>query len=164
MEGKSEIHKLQAENIEVRVDGYWLRHYAADFLGAANTFEAPRSRFSPIPCYLICHSIELSLKSFLFTAGFKKKDRKRLNHDLVRALNAAEDNGLVNYIEIPSIERDAIYKANELYSKKEFEYFESLATIYDPHDFDIGVLASFARRLLDSIESPVYASLYKSDP
>lgn len=155
---------LHAEDIEVHVDGYWLRHYAADFLGAANTFEAPKNRFSPIPYYLICHSIELSLKSFLFTAGFKKKDRRRLNHDLIRALSAAEDNGLGNYLEISSIERDAVYKANELYLKKEFEYVETLATIYDSHDLDIGVLASFARRLLDSIESSVCASIYKSAP
>jgi hypothetical protein len=95
----------------------------------------------------------------LYTAGFKKKDQKKLNHDLVKALNVAEDNGLNAHIVIEASERDALEKANRLYPKKEFEYFESLQTIYDPHDFDLEVLASFAQRLLDAIESPVRDSI-----
>jgi hypothetical protein len=97
----------------------------------------------------------------LYTAGFKKKDQKKLNHDLVKALNVAEDNGLNAHIVIEASERDALEKANRLYPKKEFEYFESLQTIYDPHDFDLEVLASFAQRLLDAIESPVRDSIYE---
>ncbi len=85
---------LQVSNVVVRVDGHWLRNYAADFLAAAEAFQAPEHRFSPVRYYLICHSIELSLKAFLVTAGYKKKDRKRLNHDVVKALEAAEGNGL----------------------------------------------------------------------
>ena len=158
---KRTVHALKAENIEIRVDGYWLRHYATDFLSAAKSFEVPENRFSPIPYYLICHSIELSLKSFLFTAGFKKKDRKKLNHDLVKALKVAEENGLNTHLEIETNERGALEKANRLYPKKEFEYFESLQTIYDPHDFDLEVLASFAQRLLDAIENPVRDSIYE---
>ena len=160
MEEESTVHELHAESIEVRVDGYWLRHYAEDFLSAAITFETPENRFSPIPYYLICHSIELSLKSYLFTAGYSKKDFKKLSHDLVRALRATQDNGIEKYIEISSTEEEAVIKANQLYPKKEFEYFESLETIYDPHDFDIEVLESFAKRLIESIESPVYGSIY----
>jgi len=163
MKGKRTVHALTAENIEIRVDGYWLRHYATDFLSAAKSFKVPENRFSPIPYYLICHSIELSLKSFMFTAGFKQKDRKKLNHDLEKALKAAEDNGLGVHLEITQIERETLQKANELYPKKEFEYFESLETIYDPHDFDLEVLESLARRLVDSIEIPVKASIYMSE-
>lgn len=161
MDEKRTVHELKAENITIRVDGYWLRHYATDFLSAAKSFEVPENRFSPIPYYLTCHSIELSLKSFLYTAGFKKKDQKKLNHDLVKALNVAEDNGLNAHIVIEASERDALEKANRLYPKKEFEYFERLQTIYDPHDFDLEVLASFAQRLLDAIESPVRDSIYE---
>jgi hypothetical protein len=153
---------LQVQDIEVDVSGYWLRLYAIDFLSAAQAFEMPKNRFSPVRYYLICHSIELSLKSFLFsTAGFKKKDRKKLNHDLEKALDAAENKGLCDHLEVTSNDRDTLQKANKLYSKKEFEYFESLETIYDPHDFDLDVLASFAQRLLDAIESPTMVSIYK---
>jgi hypothetical protein len=156
---ESKVHILQINNIVAHVDGYWMRHYATDFLAAAKAFVAPKNRFSPVPYYLICHSIELSLKSFLFSAGFKRKDRKKLNHNLEEALKAAEDKGLGTHIEITPLDRDALNKINKLYPKKEFEYFESLETIYDPHDFDLEVIASFAQRLLDAIESPVRASI-----
>ena len=152
-------HILQASDVVAHVDGYWLRHYAGDFLAAAQMFASPKNRFSPVPYYLICHSIELSLKSFLFSAGFKKKDRKKLNHDLENALCSAEDNGLSAHLEITPNDRGVLRKANRLYQKKEFEYFESLETIHDPHDFELDALASFARRLFDAIEGPVRASI-----
>lgn len=152
---------LQISNAVVRVDGYWLRHYAGDFLAAAKDFKPPVNRFSPVPYYLICHSIELSLKSFLFTAGFKKADRRRLNHDLEKALRAAENNGLSTHIQLTADERGLLHKANRLYPKKEFEYFESLETIYDPHDFELDALASLARKLFEAIEPPVTGSIFE---
>ena len=152
---------LQINSVVAHVDGYWLRHYASDFLAAAQSFEPPKNRFSPVRYYLVCHSIELSLKSFLFSAGFKKKDRKKLNHDLEKALDAAENNGIGKHIEITSNEREIIRKANRLYPKKEFEYFESLATIYDPHDFNLDCLELFAGRLIEAIEAPIKSSIYE---
>lgn len=152
---------LQGSNTVVRVDGYWLRHYAGDFLAAAKDFKPPVNRFSPVPYYLICHSIELSLKSFLFSAGFKKADRRRLNHDLERALQAAEYNGLSTHLQATADDRKLILRANRLYSKKEFEYFESLETIYDPRDFELDALASFAHKLFEAIEAPVMGSIFE---
>lgn len=150
---------LQPANVVAHVDGHWLRRYAEDFLAAAQAFQAPTNRFSPVRYYLICHSIELALKAFLFTAGYKKKDRKKLNHDLVKALSAAEDSGLSQYFEITQQERESIEKANKLYPKKEFEYFESLETIYDPHEFDLDVLDELAQRLIEKIEEPIKATI-----
>lgn len=161
MKEDGDQHFLQVNDVVVHVDGYWLRHYAGDFLAAAKVFEPPENRFSPVPYYLICHSIELSLKSFLFSAGFKRRDRKRLNHDLEKALSSAEDSGLSAHLEITSNDREVLRKANRLYPKKEFEYFESLETIYDPHDFELDSLASFALRLFEAIEGPVRASIFE---
>jgi hypothetical protein len=154
-------HMLQAKDVVAHVDGHWLRNYARDFLSAAQTFDPPKNRFSPVPYYLICHSVELSLKAFLFSAGFKKNDRKRLNHDLEKALRAAEANGLSAHLEITSNDRELFQKANRLYPKKEFEYFESLETIYDPHNFELEALESFALRLYEAIEDPVAASVFE---
>lgn len=153
---------MRIKNEVQHVDAYWLRHYAGDFLDAADAFEPPKNRFSPVPYFLICRSIELSLKSFLFTVGFNWKERKSLNHDLENALSSAEDNGLSTYIEITSDDRDVLRKANRLYPKKEFEYFESLETVYDPHDFDLNTLESFARRLFEAIENRVKASVFET--
>jgi hypothetical protein len=153
--------QLVAEDVTVQVDGYWLRHYATDFLSAARSFVEPENkRFSPVRYYLICHSIELSLKAYLFTSGYKKKDRKKLNHNIELALSVAEQNGIEEHISITKEERDAVKKANKLYPKKEFEYFESLETIYDPHDFDLDALDSLAERLIKSIEKPIMDTMY----
>ena len=143
----------------LHVDAHWLRHYAGDFLAAAQAFESPANRFSPVPCYLLGHSIELSLKAFLFTVGFNRSDRKKLNHDLELALRLAEDEGLGAHLEITLDDREVLRGASRLYSKKEFEYFESLETVYDPLDFDPQALASFATRLFDAIEGPVSDSV-----
>lgn len=161
MEREGINYSLQAEGITARVDGYWLRHYAGDFLAAAKAFDPPENRFSPVPYYLICHSIELSLKSFLFSAGFNRSDRKKLNHDLEEALCSAERNGLSSHLEITLNDREVLRKANRLYAKKEFEYFESLETIYDPLDFERDELATFALRLFEAIEYPVRASIIR---
>lgn len=152
---------LQPSNTVAHVDGHWLRRYAEDFLAAARAFQAPKNRFSPVRYYLICHSIELALKAYLFTAGYKKKDRKKLNHDLVKALSAAESHGLAEHFQITHKERVSVEKANRLYPKKEFEYFESLETIYDPHDFDLDVLDQIAERLIEKIEGPIKATIFE---
>jgi hypothetical protein len=152
---------LQVSDIVMRVDGHWLRNYAGDFLNAAKHFVPPSNRFSPVQYYLVCHSIELSLKAFLFSAGFNKAARKSLNHNLETAINEAEANGLSAHLQVSAKERDLIRRANRLYPKKEFEYFESLETIYDPHDFQLDELTCFAQTLFEAIEAPVRASVLK---
>ena len=152
---------LQISSTVMRVDGYWLRNYAGDFLKGARDFVPPVDRFSPLPYYLVCHSIELSLKAFLFSAGFNKAARKALNHNLEKAISAAEANGINAYLQVSAKDRDLIVKANRLYPKKEFEYFESLETIYDPHNFQLEDLTAFAHRLFEAIEAPVRASVLK---
>lgn len=152
---------LQASNTVAHVDGYWLRHYAGDFLDAATDFSPPANRFSPVQYYLVCHSIELSLKAFLFSAGFNKAARRALNHNLESALKKAEANGLSAHLQLSPDDRDLIRKANSLYPKKEFEYFERLETIYDPLEFKLEALTSFARKLFEAIELPLGASILK---
>lgn len=152
---------LKVNNTVMQLDAYWLRHYAGDYLSAAQQFSPPSNRFSPVRHYLICHSIELSLKSFLFTVGLRKADRKKLNHSLEKALATAEAHGIGSHVSVSKQDRDQIVRVNGLYSAKEFEYFESLAMIFDPLPFDPIALESFAERLYQGIEGPVRASAIK---
>lgn len=57
-----------------------LHRYANEFLGAAERFKPQDAGFTPVPYYLVCRSIELSLKSYLLTRGLKRSD---LNRDRV---------------------------------------------------------------------------------
>lgn len=152
---------LQPASTVIQLDAYWLRHYAGDYLSAAQQFSPPPNRFSPVRHYLICHSIELSLKSFLFTAGLKRDGRKKLSHDLEKALAAAEAHGIGSHVSVSEDDREQIIKVSDLYSGKEFEYFESLEMIFDPLPFDPVAIESFATRLYQGIEVPVRASTIK---
>ncbi|HUG98257.1 MAG TPA: hypothetical protein VMQ83_03695 [Gammaproteobacteria bacterium] len=154
-------HRLEAVGIEADVGGYWLWKYATDFLAAAKSFENLSHRFSPVPYYLVCRSIELSLKAYLYSRGVARKGLKSLSHDLEEALSEAEAKSLSSHIQISPDERNALICANQLYRGKEFEYFESLRAVYDPHEFSLETLAAFAERLLFSVESPVRQAIIK---
>lgn len=154
-------HVLKVNDADIHVDAWWLWRYAGDFLAASASFEPPANRFSPVPCYLVCRSLELALKAFLFLAGFKKRQRKAIGHNLETALSKAEECGLGALLDITARDRELIREANRLYSNKEFEYFESLETVYDPLPFDLSELESFARRLIEAVESPVRKPVFE---
>jgi len=68
---------------------------------------------------------------------------------------------LAEHLKITHKERETVEKADRLYPKKEFEYFESLETIYDPHDFDLDVLDQIAQRLIEKIEGPIKVTIFE---
>ena len=69
---------LDTETGYIHATPYGFNIYAADFLDAAKQFKTSRP-FSPVPYYLLCHSIELSLKCFLLgkKAASKEELKKR---------------------------------------------------------------------------------------
>lgn len=73
-----ERSKPKTQVIEVRtahlfVSPLGFHFYASEFLDAARSAKRPE-HFSPVPYYLYCRSIELSLKSFLLCKGVPKDD------------------------------------------------------------------------------------------
>jgi len=63
--------------------------YARDFLSAFRSY-TPDKPFSPAKYYLICRSIELSLKSYLLLQNVPMKTVKnKLIHNLVKITNKA---------------------------------------------------------------------------
>lgn len=73
--------------------------------------------------YLIGHSIELALKSFLLQSGVSlDKLRNNYGHDLEQLICASCKNGIQTYFEISSSDIFSLQLLNELYCKKEFEY------------------------------------------
>ena len=159
---KPGTHDLQADSIVVRVDAHWLRNYASDFINAAKAPSAPKSRFSPVQYFLACRSIELSLKSLLMAFGATKSMlKKQIGHDLGKALDRINNLGISGVINLSSEEKQAIFAANSLYSKKAFEYFESLDLVYGPADIpDLSALLDIAERLVDAIAAPVRQSAF----
>ena len=97
--------------------------YASEFLDAARAAKRPE-HFSPVPYYLYCRSIELSLKAFLLCKGDLIDDlKKKLKHDLEKIWNRACKLGIRDIVDLSQGQQDCLRQANRYYQKKGFEYF-----------------------------------------
>jgi hypothetical protein len=108
----------------VRMDPVGFALYADQFLRAGQSVPGD-GKFSPVPYYLFCRSLELILKAFLLTKGHKISElENRYRHDLVRLWNAAREGGLAEAVTpLPDIASD-LAQANSYYHEKAFEYFD----------------------------------------
>jgi hypothetical protein len=133
-----------------------LLHYANEFFDcaiAADDEIGHRPGFeliAPIPVmYLIGHSIELCLKSYLMFRGVPLSDLKsnKYGHNLMKCLKKAEDLGLTEHIKLDDHERSALVVLNKLYSTKQLNYLVTGAK-----EFPVfGHLQMVNTKLLDAI-------------
>lgn len=124
--------------------------YATDFLNAHKSYKSPKP-FSPASYYLICRSLELSLKAYLLANGVTRKEirnQKQLGHNLEKILQKAIDLNLYSISPISVKQEKEIKKANSWYARKGFEYFE-LQNIVDGKETlpDLIVLVEIAEKL-----------------
>jgi len=129
--------------------------FATKFLEATK-FVNTTNKFSPVPYYLYCRAIELSLKAFLLTKGVSlKKLKKNLGHNLVKILSEAKSKSIEQIVLIIPEEEEEIRKANKYYNSKGFEYFQVInAAEGYPELPQLSILAELAKRLVNEIEQP----------
>jgi len=137
--------------------------YALEFARAAEDFQMIGD-FSPVPYFLYCRSIELSLKAFLLAKGVpvtKFKEKGGIRHKLEGALEEAESQGLLDIVEIPRHYKEELKKANYYYVKKDgFEYFESYEVFVRWDDLpSLKVLSEFASFLVAKVKKPCDESM-----
>ena len=114
--------KVKTAHIDMGPTGFII--YAQDFL---NSFKAyiPEKSFSPAKYYLICRSIELSLKSYLSIKNIPVKTIKHeLGHNLTKIFNRTKELDIKKVVVISKEEEVEIKKANYWYNRKGFEYFD----------------------------------------
>lgn len=99
--------------------------YAKEFLKAARVAKVPVGRYSPVPFYLYCRSIELALKAFLLERGVAIAELKgrTLGHDLEAVLSRAKTLGLDNHVKATTAQTRELWIANLHYKAKGFEYY-----------------------------------------
>jgi hypothetical protein len=102
--------------------------------------------------YLIGHSIELSLKSYLLHNGITEKDlRNKYGHNLIKAFDAAKDVGLCELIICDEFEIEVLGYLNTLYQSKQLNYIQT-----GGKQFPIfGPLQTLATKLLEGISKEV---------
>ena len=133
--------------------------YAEDFYSAGINWKSSQ-RYSPVPYFLFCRSIELGLKSFALTKGEKIKHlrSKKVGHDLIAVLNIAKKHSLSDFLETTTIEDTEIAKANQYYNDKGFEYFK-LKNLFNKTNLpDLEVLRNYAEKIITNIKQYTLSS------
>ncbi len=145
---------IKAPPMVLHISPLGFHRYASEFLRAAQGFKI-NDGFSPVPYYLICRSMELSLKAFLLAKGFPKRRLKERNlgHDLEKILKKAISMGLDKFFSLSPQHTEEIRKANKYYASKGFEYFEVIKAMTGYRNLpDISVLTDFATLLVTKLE------------
>ena len=108
---------------------------------------------APTPVlYLIGHSIELSLKSYLLHNGTEESElRTGYGHDLMKAFDSANSAGLSQFVDIVPDDVAVLRVLNGLYQSKELNYIKPGMKTFPSY----GPLEDFAKRLLVSVSNHV---------
>ncbi|SEI95179.1 hypothetical protein [Nitrosomonas eutropha] len=127
--------------------------YAEDFLNAYKSFKIDKP-FLPVKYYLICRSVELSLKSYLlFKSVSIKKVKCKFGHDLQKILKKSIELGIGAVEGITDEEQAEIEKANNWYNRKGFEYFDIQNTLESKDTLpNLSVVFNLADRLINSLK------------
>lgn len=142
---------LNCETAKINVSPTGFLVYATDFLNAYKSYKSANP-FSPASYYLVCRSLELSLKAYLLASGVTRqeiKNTRQLGHDIQKLLQKAISLKINSISPISSMQEQEIQKANGWYTRKGFEYFE-LQNIVDGEETlpDLGALVKVADQLI----------------
>ena len=111
--------------------GFW--SHSKEFLAAADVYRPVRGKdglgdsISLVAYYLIGHSIELSLKSYLYSKGYTEKTLrhpKKFGHNLSNLLAECRRRKLGREVKLTRYEIKAINVLSDTYKSKKFEYIE----------------------------------------
>ena len=102
----------------------------------------------PIPVmFLVAHSIELALKSYLRSKGAAINDLKGLGHNLARCWEKAVKNGIEQYVVLTEEDLDILKLIGRLHLSTELRYIRTGFKTFPV----FGSLEALARQLLDTI-------------
>jgi hypothetical protein len=94
-------------------------NWATQFLNCSRDLTPPPpDEFSPVSYYLLCHAIELEIKSRLSKTIDWKRLKKEYCHDLIKAYNALNLSDQI----LSDEDKDVLKKTNVIYKGKGFEY------------------------------------------
>lgn len=146
--------EISPGNNSTSVSPLFYLSFAVDYFNAHKAYSSGK-KFSPASHYLICRSIELSLKAFLLSSGYVIKDlRDNIGHDMEKLLKKSIRLHINLLCDFSEEQVKELIKANVWYSRKGFEYY-SLRNIEEGNNIlpDIKVLEKMAECLIENLES-----------
>ena len=152
---KKKTKVLKIETGVINISPFGFQYFASEFLNTAKSYPT-KDRFTPVPYYLYCRSLELSVKAFLLLKGKSKKFIKnKVGHDLLIGFKEAEKLNLGKLLQVKQSEKIELEKANEYYASKSFEYFDITKVMHGyPALPDLDILDSLAERLVENLYQP----------
>lgn len=134
---------LKAETGYINLSPVGFRLAARDYFKCYLDFEKP-GRFSVVPYFLCCRAIELALKAIHLETKKQAEIKLKYSHNLLAAYSdLPKDKQILSQEEV-----ELLKQANQIYSKKDFEYFNVVdaATGFERYP-DLGALAHLAQKL-----------------
>ncbi|ODB94077.1 hypothetical protein A3194_05300 [Candidatus Thiodiazotropha endoloripes] len=141
-----------------RLTPYIFWRHSDSFLSAAEKVLEPQDvsekSFKPlddnaiVAYYLVGHSIELSLKSYLYAKNYNKnKLRKKFGHDLSKLLQECKKRKIGREVKIKKNEAAAIDLLSVTYKSKKFEYLEYGSYSFPEYEFIFKVAKALSNGL-----------------
>ena len=128
--------------------------YAHEFMEAALAVDekignkAGFEIVAPLPVlYLVGHSIELSLKSYLLSQGVTLRELRHFGHNLHASFRKAKELGLLSHVHFTVPEEGAFEILDGLYSTKQLEYIVTGAKQFPM----FGLVEVFSAKLFNAV-------------
>jgi hypothetical protein len=122
---------------------------AREFLDAAHLVRRDKPVWFGPTYFLVCQSIELSLKGFLRGSGYSDKQLRRISHDLDQCVVEARAARIETYVSLSEADVAAIAAINNYYQSKDLQYSTGGYKSYPPPES----LLALAERLWESLRS-----------
>ena len=122
---------------------------AREFLDAAHLVRRKKPVWFAPTYFLVCQSIELSLKAFLRCSGYSNKQLRQLGHDLDACIAAARAAGVESHASLSEADVAAVGVINAYYHSKDLQYSMSGYKSYPPPES----LLALAERLWESLRT-----------
>lgn len=136
--------------------------YASSYKSAAEALMAQGTSELLVPTiYLLAHSLELALKSYLLSNGVAAKTlaNQPYRHDVARCLSEAEKHGLFASITLTIPQRDAIASASVIFNKKELNYFYEKSAVFPDMELLQSALHAVISAVFDRISEPYFREM-----
>ncbi len=122
---------------------------AREFLDAAHLVRREKPEWFAPTYFLVCQSMELSLKAYLRGSGYSDNQLRRLGHDLDASVAAARAAGVESHVRLNEADMAAVAMINAYYHSKDLQYSTSGYKSYPPPD----MLLALAERLWESLRA-----------
>lgn len=122
-------HHLKAESITVVITGIGFLNYARKYYDAAEVLrkESDESQYDPLQYHLLCQSLELNLKAFIWLMDRPGTNRFKdyYRHKLVKLWEDAKTKGIRRYCTATPLRDRIIALVGPYYKDRQFVYLDA---------------------------------------